>query len=432
MKSQLINWFVSQPLFIQALCPDLEWEVEYIILKERAVVCILELGIDEITLVLQATAPCAGMWTDLAEWLISQFAVRSQFIHTYGIQAKEDKSPAGYTVAYHYGAHNFYLALAYHPDHARMGIVVKLSAQALDYYTEHSGMKLYQLLQIAKDDSYTMRLSRVDLTADYIDEAIDVTAIYHGLNAHSIGIYDRYEGRAPDEPIYKRRNLEYRGFCVADTVPTIYIGTVKSDVQLRIYDKKREQLERKGTKMAKAIACTDWVRWECILKSDYAHQFTDALSLITSDIEFGNLIASVIVQKFRFMLVYDGNVDVETDYTQMLIDCIINSNFRLKSASTKNYELANSIAHIYNGSGLLSTAYKIKDIWGDTAAWDFMAHTYDLLADFEPNDDCQYWLMRNANDYKSNYPTWADFTRDNLPQIYYDKKQQKGLRKVEF
>ena len=27
IKSQLINWFVSQPAFIQALCPDLGWEV---------------------------------------------------------------------------------------------------------------------------------------------------------------------------------------------------------------------------------------------------------------------------------------------------------------------------------------------------------------------------------------------------------------------
>ena len=27
VKSQLINWFVSQPTFIQALCPDLGWEV---------------------------------------------------------------------------------------------------------------------------------------------------------------------------------------------------------------------------------------------------------------------------------------------------------------------------------------------------------------------------------------------------------------------
>lgn len=26
-KSQLINWFVSQPAFIQALCSDFGWEV---------------------------------------------------------------------------------------------------------------------------------------------------------------------------------------------------------------------------------------------------------------------------------------------------------------------------------------------------------------------------------------------------------------------
>ena len=27
VKSQLINWFVSQPAFIQTLCPDFGWEV---------------------------------------------------------------------------------------------------------------------------------------------------------------------------------------------------------------------------------------------------------------------------------------------------------------------------------------------------------------------------------------------------------------------
>ena len=27
IKSQLINWFVSQPAFIQALCPNFEWKV---------------------------------------------------------------------------------------------------------------------------------------------------------------------------------------------------------------------------------------------------------------------------------------------------------------------------------------------------------------------------------------------------------------------
>lgn len=356
--------------------------------------------------------------------------MRSNFVNIFGPQSKEDKAPAGYTVAYHYGAHSFYLALAYHPEHARMGIIVKMSAQALDYYTQHSGLKLYNLLQTAQDNSYTMRLSRVDLVADYINEGIDVTAIYHGLNAHTIGIYDRYEGRTLEEPIYKRKNLELRGFCVADAVPTIYLGAVSSDVQLRVYDKRREQLERKGTKMDKALACANWTRFEIILKSDYAHQFTNALMAVTDDTEFGNLIATVIVQKFRFMLVINGNVDVETDYTQMLVDCIANNNFRLKSASTKNFELANSIAHLYGGSGLLNTLYKIKDIWGSDAAWDFIAHTHALLANLEPNDDCQYWLMRNANDYKRNYPTWADFTRENMPELYYSKDYLTGTREI--
>lgn len=215
-----------------------------------------------------------------------------------------------------------------------------------------------------------------------------------------------------------------------DEVPTIYLGSPQSDVQLRVYDKRREQLERKGTKMAKAIACTNWTHFETILKSNYAHQFTGASMSVADDTEFGILIATVIVQKFRFMLVINGNSDVETDYTQMLVDCIANNNFRLKSASTKNFELANSIAHIYNGSGLLNTLYKIKDIWGDNAAWDFIADIYSSLANFEPNDDCQYWLMRNGNDYKRNYPTWADFTRENVPELHYSKEYLAGAHEV--
>lgn len=57
-----------------------------------------------------------------------------------------------------------------------------------------------------------------------------------------------------------------------------------------------------------------------------------------------------------------------------------------------------------------------------------MAHTLDLLEEYEPNQDCSRWLAKNTDDYLSEYPTFRDFLESNLVKIISDKKHQKGLR----
>ena len=357
----------------------------------------LELGIDEATIVLKANpkhAYCSGLpWELHAEVIINTFAQKADFKNVLGRRTTEEKAPAGYTKAYHYGSHNFYFALAYHPEQKTMGVVVKFSAQALDYYLQHRNIKFYQFMHIVADKMYSARLSRIDLTADYIDENVDTTDIYKNLVSKKVDIYDKFPGITPDKPIYRRRGLKYRGYCVGDEVPTIYVGSPKSDLELRIYDKRREQIDNLGTKVEKALKCKTWTRFELILKGNYAHQFTEALTLIYTDVAFANLIASTIVQKFRFMAVDNGLPDQETEYSQMLIDCINNDNFRLKANVHKNYDLAKNIEYLYQGSGILATLYKVFDIWGANAAWELLAYTLDSLEDYEPNDDCLHWLI---------------------------------------
>lgn len=396
----------------------------------------LELGVDEMTQVLQVTPNCAyngrATWETIAEEMIDIYAQKADFQNILGYKLVEPKAPAGYTRAYHYGSHNWYLALGYHPEHERMGVVVKYSAQALDYYLEEKKIRLYQLLHIISDPRYTARLSRIDLTADYIDEDVDVTKIYQNLINREVGIYDKFAGTSPDKPIFRCRNLTYSGFCVGHEVPTIYIGSSQSNAQVRIYDKRREQIERKGNKLHKALNCRNWTRFEVILRNEYAHQITEALSQIFTDVAYANLIASVIVQKFRFMVIENGIPDHETDYTQMLIDCISSNNFKLKATESKNYDLSNSISYLYYGSGILATLYKIKEIWGEAEAWDLLAYTFDILEDYEPNDECLNWILNNGNDYLKNYPKFRDFLQDNLPKVITDKKNLKGLREVEI
>ena len=140
----------------------------------------LELGIDEATIVLQDNTNNSYVggesWITQAEAMIKRYAVLADFEVILGPQISESVAPAGYTVAYHYGSHNWYLALAYHPDYPRMGVVVKYSAMALDFYLEKRQIKFYQLMHIT-DKMYSERLSRIDFTADYIDEDIEVANI---------------------------------------------------------------------------------------------------------------------------------------------------------------------------------------------------------------------------------------------------------------
>jgi len=139
---------------------------------------LLEIGVDEITLVLQLSPHLKSQvalsdWCDTAKNMIYRFVEKSEFNTIFGKAISEERPPAGYT----YGEHNFYLAVAYHEFQVRMGVVVKFSAQALDYYCEASGLKVYEFLQTIKDNYYSIRLSRIDLTADYIDESINVTSV---------------------------------------------------------------------------------------------------------------------------------------------------------------------------------------------------------------------------------------------------------------
>lgn len=387
----------------------------------------IELGVDEITIVLHNTLgiiASSTQWEVTAETIINTFAQKADLINIFGIKVPEDNAPAGYTVAYHYGAHAFYFATAYHPTQPSMQVVVKFSAQALDYYIENSKMKLYRFWHMITSDIYKPRLSRIDLTADYIDLNVDPTLIYQNLVNRKIDIYDKFAGKTPDTPILRKRNLSFRGFAVKDEIPTIYVGAPSSDCQLRIYDKKREQVERAGSKLAKALNCSNWTRFECTLSKRYAHQMSDALSNIYTDTEFANLIASVIVQKFRFMDIDSkGNPDVETDFTQALIDCVSNNDFQLRASSTKNYDLAKNIEYLYHGSGILGTLHKVQEIWGTDAVWELLAHTLDILEDYEVNDSCAYWEMRNADDYKKQYPAFVDFLTDNLPTVISTKEK---------
>ncbi len=388
----------------------------------------IKLGVDEFTLVLQMSSLFKDQfseeeliynWASAALVMIDEFNRLSEFETVFGEMIPCSNAPKGYTIAYTYGEHAFYLAIGFNEACMSMGVIVKFSATALDYFTEQSKLQVYQMLQKIQSDIYTCRLSRIDLTADYIDEDVNVTDIYQSLINKQIGVYREYVSKITGQLAYTPIRYDYRGFLRGDEVPTVYIGSVSSNAMLRIYDKKREQMERKGNKLDEALACRNWTRFEVVLRHGYAAQVHAALLGIGSDDEFANLIACTILQKFRICEVDEQGVVIsETEYIEKLYNCITAQNYILRSTSTRNFELYKNIVYLLTDSGCVSTLYKIDSVWGEEALDKMLKYLREYVIENEPNSDCKYWLRRNLTDYQSAWKTFDDYFRlvtGNIP-----------------
>lgn len=379
----------------------------------------LEFSIDEMTIVVQLSSKNKSViraedWINVAKNMVADISTKGNFEEIYGKKNVVLKNlPEGYTFGYTFGEHNFYIVIAFHEIRIDMGLIVKFSAQALDYYCSESGVSPYTLLQMMQDNNYATRLSRVDFAVDYVDENVDVTEIYNDLIAKKIGIFREYISKK-NEVFNKKTDMIIRGYLRENEVPTLYVGSVQSSSRLRIYDKKLEQTEKYGNKYDKAQRCKNWVRFEAVFRNTYAHQIGEELLKMSSDDELCNFIACTMVSKYKFLNIINGVADSPTDFTLELMNCISKGVYILKSYNTKNYELLRSVIYLLNGSGIMSTLYKIKKIWGDDALLSFLKFLYEFLDEFVPNSDCETWLRKNMNDYAGAFPTFGEFFRFNV------------------
>lgn len=383
----------------------------------------IELGIDELTLVF---IPCKSFlnsrpfntwdWSQQANYLIHSIAEQSDFVYIFGDRSTAVTPPQGYITAFTFGVHDFYFSMGFHPAYVEMGIVLKFSAKALEFYLSKARCTVYEYLHSIQNENYLFHLSRIDFVADYINEAFTVTSIYNEWKNDKIKIVREYTKPNSNEIYFKKCNMEPRGFFTKSAVGTIYFGSSKSKLQLRIYDKRLEQLETKGSYLEKAKQCKSWIRFEAIFKDKYAKQITDFLLDITNDDEYANLIATLIYQKFCFKYATKGVIEDNTEFSQLLLDCISEKNYQLKSATNKNEDLRRSIAYLADGSGLFTTFFKVKSIWGTEGLKRLSDYFIDEFNNYEPNHDTTVWLSKYQYLYLVDYPTIDDFI-NNLKEL---------------
>lgn len=371
----------------------------------KGVILLLDVQVDEFTLVLQSTKRpnCIEEWEGMAISIIKEFVRLSKIETVLGkLEDATQSLPQGYSNGFSCENATYYFAIAYHTDFIQMGICIKFSAHAwMEYRKEYESLfgdsiQIHQFLEnINNNASYTSRLSRMDIAIDFINEKVNVNTIYNQLSKKN-QIVKTGTGR---------RNHSILSAITKDNITsTFYLGSKGKNIKalLRVYDKKKEQVETMGVRYEEAIYYDTWVRFEAVFKGTYAHDLSDELEQIKSDTELKDLLVSALTDRYQF---YYAKSDRLTTYSRKMLNLLNQKSFMFSSPSPRSNLLEQSQKHILNGSGLFPYLYKVWHIWGDEGLKKCLAFLYDEFENYEPNDDVMLWLKKYSVLYtKQGYP----------------------------
>lgn len=373
----------------------------------------LKTSIDELTLVLQATVSdkltleSNDDWKQLADYIIADFEEKADLKNVLGNQQEEKNCPQGYTTGKKYGDHSFYFCVAYNEENYQMGIIIKFSAQALAYYLKSVKQQVYEFLQAIRSDRYDFRLSRCDIDIDFLNEKFTPTQIFNDLKHKKVLIY--YQKKKKDKMILVRKHCKLQGFAVNQEVPTLYCGAVSSDSQLRIYDKKLEQIQKNGSRLAWVLKFNSVIRFELALKHDLAHNMTDLLLEINSEKELNDLILSVFLQKFYFKR---AKTDKVTIYTKKMQEALKSKQAYLLGHVNADNDLLRRFQYLLYESGTISTLFKVLALWGVDDLNQATDYIKQFVLTWDPNDGCRLWLQKHGSDTAESFADFADLKKN--------------------
>lgn len=385
----------------------------------------IEAGIDEITIVLLAHDDVLNnknrRWNDIASEIIFEVEERLNLIDILGERILMKKAISGYSVGYTYGNHDFSFAIYYHHQYARMGVLVKFSAQALSYYQEQTNLYVYEVLQKIQSQIYQVRCSRIDIALDFINEGINITDIHKQYSEKKIKSFVMRDRNGRIEQVLN--NYSIHGITEGSEFQTLYLGKRDSPLYLRVYDKKHEQINNRGSRRSEAKEYNDWIRFELEIKKNYAHDLTEALLKTNCQTEYKEIILGFFIQKFYFVTI-ENDKYVPTPFMQKIIDMKNDKTIVLfKSVNTKNTELSKSFQYILESSGVITALYKILTIWGKTGLNESIKAIINYLKnEYNPNRDCIEFLRNNGKEYKDYYKNFNDFFEDEVKPELDDSK----------
>ena len=209
------------------------------------------------------------------------------------------KAYKGYNKAIQWGSKETgIVTISYHEDRIDMGILLEFSAVGKKLYEKQCRLKgidvnWKKLIEVVYQ-KFNGHVTRIDIAIDFINFGYSVDKINRKLQT------ERYIFLNAGNRTIPLERIQFIG--EGKESQTLYIGSRRSDSFLRIYNKKIEQLKKKGINYAIAVASDDFLRIEAEIKHRQAHKVGSEISLLT----YVNLDSYLVGQILkRWKLVYN-------------------------------------------------------------------------------------------------------------------------------
>ena len=245
---------------------------------------------------------------DFLSFTLSQNVLTDDILSSFGLNrddfVKLPKGAYGYKSVLQYHGYNIRILF---DGSENMGIHFDISGSALEHFlslfketlsTDTSFGKGYELdfddtvlICLLKLINSLGKITRFDLCCDDL-----------GCNYFSVSDIVQYEKDQRIRTKFKYYEYDESKYCKNPCGNTVYFGSPKSDIRLRIYDK---QLERNRQLDENNKISTPWVRWEFQFRGSRA---ASVCNLITSGYSLGFVFSGVLKNYFSLINPDDSNI----------------------------------------------------------------------------------------------------------------------------
>lgn len=337
-----------------------------------------ELSIDEFTM--SFTYPAEKDFSSLHPITFIEALIEASELNLFGSLVRRQTNLQGYNTTFEIDGAEF-VTFAYHSEIVRNGIVFKISATSLANY-----LRLYQAFNDEQIESYHLinklisvadkyelkpKLSRIDIAADFINfgNEYETSNIDKLLDSKDLIIKSKLKNQNTGNEYYSKNRTKHNSIKNDGIVNTIYVGKKNSRTGfLRIYNKKVEQISKRGRNLPLAQECDSWTRLEAVLKQDYAIEFTKHIRNVENNKQFIELLATYLNKRYTF---FDktNNKTLFSKYLEQHNNLDIN----IRTKNFRHNEIDKIISSTIDPNGQFqSILFKLTEVEGIEATLEYL------------------------------------------------------------
>ena len=217
----------------------------------------------------------------------------------------------GYTRSFIYGGEEIgpNISIMFNPKHLdTMGVLCEISSTAKSTYEGLARIKsievdwqkiiMWVYRRTFSQSKYEHRISsghvsRIDIATDFINYGFSIDQINQKL------MKDEYQFLNSRHQLIQKRRIKTINY--DNKTLTIYVGSREADAYLRLYDKKRQEIDTNGRYKGLAKSVNDWVRFEGEFKKRKAHAIGKMISELPLSVDMYSYLVDVLLQHWSLI-----------------------------------------------------------------------------------------------------------------------------------